>query len=53
MHKDVEEAIDQIDAAIFSTDTFYDADDRAKMEEILARWGRELVSIQNMAEDEN
>ena len=53
MHKDVEKAIDQIGAAIFNTDTFYDADDRKQMEETLIRWGRELLSIQNMAIDEN
>ena len=53
MHKDVKDAINQIDAAVFNSDTFYGADDRKRMEETLARWGRELVSIQNMAEDEN
>ena len=53
MHKDVKDAIDQIDGAIFNTDTFYDADDRERMEILLFRWGEELTSIQNMAEDEN
>ena len=53
MHKDVENAIDQIDVAIFTTDTFYDAADRERMEILLFRWGEELISIQNMAEDEN
>ena len=46
MHKDVEEAIDQIDAAVFSGDTFQDKDDRDSLSVTIARWLREMARIE-------
>jgi hypothetical protein len=51
MHPDVEEAIDQIDAAVFSGDTFMDPTSRATLREMMARWERGLVSFDQLDED--
>lgn len=45
MHPDVEEAIDQIDAAVFSGDTFHGIEDHKKLSDMLARWQRELLTV--------
>ena len=46
MHPDVEEAIDQIDAAVFSGDTFRDDDDRASLQARMDSWQREFERIE-------
>lgn len=45
MHPRVAEAIQVIDAAVFSGDTFEDPDDRAELLEYVARWTRELSVV--------
>ena len=42
MHPKVEQAIQEIDAAVFSGDTFEDAEARAELIGYLERWLREL-----------
>ena len=45
MHQRIEEAIDEIDAAVFSGDTFHDVDARQKLLSMMDRWTRELARI--------
>lgn len=45
VHPSVEEAIDQIDAAIFTGDAFLDKPNRDEMREMVARWQRQLDSL--------
>ena len=45
MHQKVEEAIDEIDAALFSGDQFHDLDNLKELECYLIRWQKELASI--------
>ncbi len=52
MHKDVIEAIDQIDAAVFSSDTFYDEGNRLELKKNMNRWSRELAIIKELADAE-
>lgn len=40
MHPSVENALEEIDAAIFTGDTFLQKEDRMKLREYLARWDR-------------
>ena len=46
MHPDIEEAIDQIDAAVFTGDTFQDKESRDSLSITIARWQRELALIE-------
>jgi len=52
MHPSIVEAIDEIDAAVFSGDTFIDKEHRAQLREQMARWERGLVSFDEMDEEE-
>jgi hypothetical protein len=42
MHPKVAQAIQEIDAAVFNSDTFDDPDDKAELQRFLDRWCREL-----------
>lgn len=42
MHPAVEKALNEIDAAVFSGDILYVADDRAELERYVERWKRAL-----------
>jgi len=53
VHPDVEEAIDQIDAAVFSGDTFVDQTARQQFRDMLARWERGLKSFDELDEEED
>jgi hypothetical protein len=46
MHPKVEEALQEIDAAFFSSDTFANADDLARIKSFLGRWQDEVVEIE-------
>lgn len=46
MHESVEQAIDEIDAAMFSGDTFYDDDNREVLKKYIARWSKEIDEIE-------
>lgn len=46
MHESVENAIDEIDAAMFSGDTFHDDDNREELKKYIVRWNREIESIE-------
>ena len=45
MHWKVKEALEEIDAAFFSGDTFHDPEALKEVEEYLGRWQREITSI--------
>ena len=45
MHKRIEDALDKIDAAVFSGDTFHDSNDRQTLMLYMDRWSRELARI--------
>lgn len=45
MHPSILKAFDELDAAIFSGDSFADKQQRAKLRELMARWERGLVSF--------
>ena len=51
MHPSIVKAIDEIDAAIFSGDTFEDKRYRAQLRGQMARWERGLVSMDKMDEE--
>lgn len=53
MHPFDKEAIDQIDAAVFSGDTFHNPDDHKTLSEMLDRWKRELATVWFSIEDAN
>lgn len=48
MHPSIIEAIDEIDAAVFSGDTFINSYNRAQLREQMSRWERGLVSFDEM-----
>lgn len=50
MHPKVASAIEEIDAAVFSGDTFEDPAARAKLVEYMAAWTRELAPVEDAAE---
>jgi len=52
IHPSVEEAIDQIDAAFFSGDTFRDQESAERIGYFLRRWQVELASILNSLAEE-
>ena len=40
LHPDVSDAFEQIDAALFSGDSFYNKENRIKLREYLTRWNK-------------
>jgi len=54
-HPSITQALEELDAGVFSGDTFYDDEDRAHFRSMMARWERGLVEIdeckQEMAEE--
>jgi hypothetical protein len=51
MHNNLLQAIDEIDAAVFSGDTFHEYSARVTLEFFLKRWEKELSSIPEMVKD--
>lgn len=51
MHPKVIDAFDEIDAAVFSGDSFHDKENAEVLQSFINRWQRELVRIQQEAED--
>jgi hypothetical protein len=47
---DIDEAADQIDAAIFTGDTFFDKEARIELRRLMARWERGLKGFDEMCE---
>jgi hypothetical protein len=47
----LEDACEQIDAAVFSGDTLYDDDDRAALKEYVQRWVRAIDSHEENAKE--
>ncbi|AWY09226.1 hypothetical protein vBRpoSV10_104 [Ruegeria phage vB_RpoS-V10] len=45
MHPSVENALEEIDAAVFSGDTFVREENRVILQEYLGRWSRAMVSF--------
>ena len=45
--------IDEIDAALFTGDMFFDKDNISALRSILARWERRLVECESIAEEIN
>lgn len=52
MRKYVEDACEEIDAAIFSGDEFHNAESREKLREYMARWERGLQGHDSSDSDE-
>jgi len=50
-HKDVERAFDEIDAAIFSSDTFLEVDALARLKSMVSRWSLQIPRLEQMARD--
>lgn len=50
MHLKVASAIEEIDAAVFSSDTFEDPAARASLLEHMAVWAKELAPVEEAAE---
>lgn len=46
MHRDVEHALEQIDAAVFSSDEFHSKEALSKINGYIASWTRELDRIE-------
>ena len=53
IHPDVMEAIDQIDAAVFSGDTFANREGAAKLQLYIDRWQRQLDTSKRHNYDED
>lgn len=51
VHPAVEEAIDEIDAAIFTGDAFINAENIKEMERMMTRWQRGLDSHKELIAD--
>lgn len=49
MHPSVSRAFEEIDAAIFSGDTFYDPDALNKLKRMMDRWTRQLPHLEEMS----
>lgn len=49
----LDEACDQIDAAIFSGDVLHVPAERAELKEYLQRWVRELTRVENQEAHDN
>lgn len=49
MHPRVTEAIQQIDAALFNGDTFFDDEARAELLEYVERWARQIPVVAGIA----
>jgi hypothetical protein len=45
MHPKIEDALQQIDAALFNGDTFDDEENRAALQEYVDRWQRKLREL--------
>ncbi|AMO44161.1 hypothetical protein DSS3P8_103 [Roseobacter phage DSS3P8] len=45
MHPSVENALEEIDAAVFSGDTFVREENRTILEEYMGRWARAMTSF--------
>lgn len=52
MHPSIEKAIDEIDAAMFSGDTFMDPSNHNSFQEQLDRWQRGLDEFAELITDE-
>lgn len=50
MHKNVEQAFQEIDAAIFSGDTFYERAALERLKSMLKRWTKQIDHLDAMAE---
>lgn len=50
MHPNLARAIQEIDAAVFNGDTFEDPNDRAELLGYIARWTKELPTVERRAE---
>jgi len=48
LHNDTEEALDHIDAAVFTGDSLFDKDNMARFEYFIARWQKEITSIKKV-----
>ena len=53
MDRFTQKACDEIDASIFSGDTFHDQRAITEMEEYLARWTRGLAEIKTLLQNED
>lgn len=51
IHPDVLKAIEEIDAAVFSGDTFLDTENREKLAHYLGRWQGELTALKGIREE--
>jgi len=49
LHPKVAAALEEIDAAVFSSDTFIDAENRSSLTEYMTRWQRELAKLALLA----
>ena len=45
MHQNINNAFDEIDAAVFTGDTFMDDKERVNFRALMARWEKELISF--------
>lgn len=52
IHLEIEEALDQIDAAVFSGNTFHNAHDRKKLRDFCTRWLKEADRIAEIKWDD-
>ena len=50
MHPNVKQAFNEIDAAIFSGDTFFNAENLAELKRMIARWQAKLPDLDEMAD---
>ena len=46
MHPKIEEAFQEIDAAVFSSDTFEDVENRKRLKSFIDRWEGEMSSME-------
>lgn len=53
MHKDVINAIDMVDSAVFTGDSFIDKDNRAELRSKMARWEKELMKFDDFDNGDN
>jgi hypothetical protein len=53
MHPKVEEAFEEIDAALYSGDAFYNDEERIRLRELLGRWQRKVDEIEEFKVNES
>lgn len=53
MRKYIEDACDELDAAIFSGDEFHNPESRKRLREFMTRWERELKSFDELPVESN